>query len=74
MDPDTALAIGLLAGAFAIPSIVSAWSDRRAPRASALTLLIAFGLVIFALQTAPNGYTFAEIPDAFLRVVARWMP
>ncbi|MFC6761082.1 hypothetical protein ACFQFQ_18870 [Sulfitobacter porphyrae] len=43
MDPDLALVLGIVIGALSIPSILSALSDRRAPRASALTILIAGG-------------------------------
>lgn len=71
MDPDLALVIGIVFGVFAVPSIMSAFSDRRAPRASMLLLLIAGGLILFALQTRPGGYDWPEIPDAFMRVVAR---
>lgn len=74
MDPDTALVAGLVLAALAIPTIVSAWSDRRAPRASALTLLVGLGLVVVALRGAPDGYALAQIPDAFVRVAARWLP
>ncbi len=74
LEPDLALVFGLILGAFSVPSIISAWSDSRAPRASALTLLIAFGLVLYALQTAPGGYAFQDVPNVFVRVVATYMP
>ena len=38
--PDLMLTLGLILGVLAVPSILSALSDRRAPRASALTILI----------------------------------
>lgn len=74
MSPDSALVLGCLLAAFSIPSIVSAWSDKRPPRSSALTLLAALGLVLYALRSAEGGYTFAQIPDAFVRVAANWVP
>ena len=43
MDSDLALVIGLVLAALTIPSILSAVSDKRAPRASAITVLIAGG-------------------------------
>ena len=67
MTPDVAL---VLAG-FAVPSMLSAFSDRRAPRASALTILIAGGLLLYAIQTQPSGYTFQDIPEAFVRVIGQ---
>lgn len=74
MDPDLALTVGLLIAAFSIPSIMSALSDRRAPRASALTVLIAGGLVIYAVREEPGGYSFDRIPDVLVEVAARYLP
>lgn len=74
MDTDLALILGLVLAALAIPSMVSAYSDGRAPRASALTILIAGGLIGYALMTHPGGYAVADIPDVFFRVVARFWP
>jgi len=73
MPPDLALVVGLILTTLAIPSIISALSDSRAPRASALTILIAGGLVLYALQSNPGGYEFAEIPDVFIRVLAQYV-
>lgn len=74
MDPDLALVLGIIIGGFSIPSILSAISDSRAPRASALTILIAGGLILYALQNSPGGYTLQQIPDIFVNVVARFLP
>lgn len=74
MDPDLALILGLIVGGFAIVGIISAISDGRGPRASAITVLIAGGLVIYALLTKPDGYTLAQLPDVFFGVVARIIP
>ncbi|MEL6452855.1 MAG: hypothetical protein AAFQ19_16500 [Pseudomonadota bacterium] len=74
MDPDVFLVLGIIIAGFSIPSILSALSDGRAPRASALTVLIAGGLILYAIQTQPGGYTFQDLPDAFVRVAARYMP
>ncbi len=74
MDPDLALVIGIVLGVLSVPSILSALSDRRAPRASAITILIAGGLIILAIQGKPGGVTLEKIPDIFLSVVARYMP
>lgn len=74
MTSDTYLVLGIILAAFAIPSIMSALSDRRAPRASAITILIAGGLILIAIQTQPGGYALEDIPDAFVRVAARYLP
>lgn len=74
MDTDLALVAGLVVGMFAIPAVMSAWSEGRAPRAAALSALVAGGLVIWALTARPGGYTLAEIPEAVIGVVARLLP
>ncbi|SPH19852.1 hypothetical protein ASD8599_00592 [Ascidiaceihabitans donghaensis] len=71
MEPDIALVAGIIVAIFAIPSMLSALTDRRAPRASAITILIAGGLIIYAIQTKPNGYSLQDVPNAFVRVVAQ---
>lgn len=74
MDPDLALVLGIIIGGFSIPSILSAITDRRAPRASMLTILIAGGLILYAIQTKPGGVELAEVPDLFVEVIARYLP
>ncbi|MEP4951318.1 MAG: hypothetical protein ABJU46_10100 [Paracoccaceae bacterium] len=66
-----ALVIGLILAGLAVPSMLSAFSDKRAPRASALTILIAGGLLLFAIKTQPGGYTLQDIPNAFVRVIGQ---
>ncbi|WP_299297511.1 hypothetical protein [uncultured Tateyamaria sp.] len=73
MSPDMYLVLGILIAGFSIPSVLSALSDRRAPRASAITILIAGGLILLAVQTQPGGYSLQEIPDVFVRVIARFI-
>lgn len=74
MDTDLALVLGIIIAALSIPSILSAVSDRRAPRASAITILIAGGLIVFAVSGKPGGYALQEIPEIFMRVIGRLMP
>jgi hypothetical protein len=74
LDTDLALVVGIVIAALAVPSILSAITDKRAPRASAITVLIAGGLIVFAVQGKPGGYTMQEIPDVFVNVIARFMP
>ncbi|MDF1727344.1 MAG: hypothetical protein P1U53_06310 [Sulfitobacter sp.] len=74
MDPDLALILGIIVVILAVPSILSAISDRRAPTAPAVIVLIGGGLILFALQTAPGGYSLDQVPDVFARVIGRYMP
>lgn len=73
MNPDYALIFGLILAAFSVPAMVSAWSDSRSPRASAIVVLVAGGLVIYALQTKGGGYSLEEIPEVFVRVLAQFL-
>lgn len=74
MDPDLSLVLGIIIGGFSIPSILSAISDSRAPRASMLTILIAGGLILYGVQNKPGGVELAQIPDLFVKVIAQYMP
>ena len=74
MNPDMFLVLGIIIAGFSIPSVLSAITDGRAPRASAVTILIAGGLVLIAMQTKQGGYALSDIPDAFVRVAAQIMP
>jgi hypothetical protein len=71
MDADLALVIGLILAVFSVPAILSAFSDGRAPRVAALALIGGGALIVWALWSKPGGYAIEEIPDAFIRVVAR---
>ena len=68
MDHDTALVIGLVISFFAIPAVVSAFSDGRVPRAAALVVLIGGGLVAWSITGKPGGYTMEQIPNVFVKV------
>lgn len=73
MDPDLTLTLGVIVGVLSIPSILSAITDGRAPRASALTILIAGGLILYAAASKPGGYRIEQIPDVLMGVVARFV-
>lgn len=74
MDNDLVLVVGIILAVLSIPSILSAISDRRAPRASAITVLIAGGLILFAVQGKPGGYSLEQMPDVVMNLIARYMP
>jgi hypothetical protein len=74
LDNDLVLVVGIILAVLSIPSILSAISDRRAPRASAITVLIAGGLILFAVQGKPGGYSLEQMPDVVMSLIARYMP
>ena len=61
--------MGLVLAAFAIPSLVSAFSDRRWPVQAGLMLVLAIGAVGFAMQENPGAYSVATVDDVILEVV-----
>ena len=73
MDSDLALILGLFLCCLSIPSILSAYSESRPPRLSALLLLSGGGLVLYALMLRPGGYRLEQIPDVFFSVLGRFI-
>lgn len=73
MDPDLILIIGIVLGVFSIPSIMSAISEGRAPRVAAFTIIAAGAMIVWAIQNYPGGYAINEIPNVFVKVVARYL-
>lgn len=72
LDTDLLLVIGIVLGALSIPSLLAAYSESRAPRAGAVLVLISGVLIVVALNRHAVGYSFAEIPDVFMRVIGRY--
>ncbi|MDN5786378.1 hypothetical protein [Pseudorhodobacter sp.] len=73
MDPDLFLVIGMIIGVLAIPSMLSAFSEGRAPRLGALLVLASGALIIVALQNKGGGYTIADLPHVFYAVIGRYI-
>lgn len=69
MEPDLCLIVGLVLAVLSLPALLSAISDSRAPRGGGLTLLVAVGLVAYAVNQKPGGYSFEQIPDVFFGVI-----
>jgi len=71
-DPDLWFVIGIVLAIFCIPSLFSAWTDGRQTRVSAITVLIAIGMIGWASYSNPQGYPFDEIPTVFSEVLSRY--
>jgi hypothetical protein len=69
MDADTTLVIGLVLGVLAIPAIVSALSDGRTPRVAAIVVIIAGGMMVYAINEKEGGYAISDIPKVIYRVI-----
>ena len=73
MDTDLFLVIGSVLCLLSVPSLLSAFTESRPPRAGAILLFIGGVLVVLALTNHGRGYSFAELPDVFLRVIGRYL-
>lgn len=73
MDTDLFFVIGVLVAGFSIPAVISAFSEGRPPRAAAIMIMIGGGLLGLALYGNPGGYSIAETPEVFNRVIARYI-
>ena len=73
MDSDLMLVIGLVIGGFSIPSIMGAFADGRVPRAAAITVMVAGGLIVLAIREQPGGYALNDIPDVFVNVIGSYI-
>lgn len=71
VDSDLFLVMGVIVAAFAVPAVISAFSDSRPPRAAAIAVLVGGGLILLAFVTKPGGYSPGQIPEVFARVLAR---
>jgi hypothetical protein len=72
MDTDLIIVVGIVAILLAVPAMLSAWVEGTVPRAAAIMVLIGGVLIVVALTQHGRAYTFAEMPDVFMRVFARF--
>lgn len=70
-DPDICMAVGVVLAVLSVPSMLSAFIDRRAPRVATFTVIVAGCLMVYAVQSKPGVYSIQEIPNVFIRVAAR---
>ena len=69
MDADTTFVIALVLGVLAIPAIVSAVSDGRTPRVATIVIMIAGGLMIYAINEKEGGYRISDVPKVVYKVI-----
>ncbi len=71
MDPDVLFVLGCIICVLAVPAVISAFADGRAPRAPALIILIAGGMITYAIIERPGNYSLETMPDVFARVISQ---
>ena len=63
LDPDLIFVIGIIVGILAVPALLAAFSEGRTPRAAAIMVMIAAGLVAVAVLQKPAGsYSISKSP------------
>lgn len=67
---DFLLVLGMVIGVLAIPGIFSAIVDRNPPRVASFAVVVAGGLMLYAIYNKPGGYQLQDLPDVIGRVVA----
>lgn len=66
---DLILVLGVTILALAFPAMVGAFSRGTAPRAAMLALFAGGVMILYANSARPGGYSVAETPQIFLRVI-----
>jgi formate-dependent nitrite reductase membrane component NrfD len=69
-DVDLVLTVGIILLVLAIPSLLSAWVESRAPRLGSIMAIAALGMIVYALITKPGGYAFNQVPGVMVKVIA----
>lgn len=73
MDPDLVFVVGFVIAVFSIPAIVSAFSDGRSPRVSAIVVLIGGLMVGYAITERPGAYNFDTFGEVFVGVIGKFL-
>jgi hypothetical protein len=71
VDTDLVLTMGIVLLALSLPSLLSAWVDGRLSRLGTVMILVASGMIGWAVYAQPKGYEFTEIPMVMLGVLSR---
>lgn len=66
---DLIMVMGVVVLALAFPAMVGAFSRGAPPRAAMLAIFAGGAMIIYANSARPGGYSVAEMPQLFLRVI-----
>ena len=67
---DLILVAGVVILALAFPAMVGAFSRGAPPRAAMLAIFAGGVLIMYTNSIRPGGYSIAEMPQVFLRVIS----
>ena len=66
---DLIMVLGVVVLSMAFPAAVGAFSRGSPPRAAMLALFAGGVMIVYANASRPGGYSVAEMPDVFIRVL-----
>lgn len=67
---DLIMVLGVCIFALAFPAMVGAFSRGDPPRAAMLAIFAGGVMMVFANAQRPGGYSVAEMPEVFVRVIS----
>jgi len=70
MQQDIALAAGIILAVLSVVSVLTALIERRSPRVASVVVVIAGGLLLWAIGADADGFSWSDIPEAFINIVA----
>ncbi len=65
---DLSLVVGVILAVLAVPSLLNAWTEDRAPRFGAIIGLTGVVLIGVAMMRHPSSYSLNDVGPAFGRV------
>ena len=74
MAADVFLVLGLLILAFSVVALFSAVSQDRSPLPAFFVVAIGLGSLVHGISLNSYGFVLADVPHAFLRVLAMILP
>ena len=73
MDLDTIFVAGLIVGAFSIPALVNAFSERRRLLLPLMALAAGIGMVVWVVRQDPETYRLERVDEVFVTVLSRFL-
>lgn len=71
MADETKFVLGLLLALLSLPSLLSAWVDRRIPYVAVIMMLVAAALIVPVWLAQPGGIPLREWPGMIINVIAK---
>lgn len=66
---DLIMVLGVIVLGLAFPAMVGAFSRGAPPRAAMLALFAGGIMIVYANSSRPGGYSVAEMPQLFVKVI-----